>query len=77
MATTSTWSPVDDETYDLLQTLTSKLEAIELYQQYEEDSEGEAQTLFQEIADQDRRTAERIVSLLRTKFGEMETGATR
>jgi hypothetical protein len=78
MATTSTtWSPVDDETYDLLQTLTSKLEAIELYQTYGEDSEGEAQTLFQEMADQDRKYSERIVAMLRDRFGQMETGTGR
>jgi hypothetical protein len=78
MATTSsTWSPVDDETYDLLQTLTSKLEAIELYQQYEEDSEGEVQSLFQEMAEQDRRSAERIVGFLRDRFSAMETGQGR
>lgn len=75
MATT-TGSPVDDETYDLLQTLTSKLEAIELYQQYEEDSQGDAQTLFQEMAEQDRQYTERIVSLLRDRLGS-GNGSTR
>ena len=69
----SAGSPVDDETYDLLQTLTSKLEAIELYQQYEEDSQGDAQTLFQEMAEQDRRSAERIVALLRDRFAAVDT----
>jgi hypothetical protein len=78
MATTSsTWSPVDDETYDLLQTLTSKLEAIELYQTYEEDSEGEAQTLFREMAEQDRRFSERIVGMLRERFAARDLGSAR
>ena len=36
-STTTTESPVDDATYDLLQALTSKLEAIEAYQMYAED----------------------------------------
>ena len=37
--TTPSWSPVDDATYDLLQGLTSKLEAIEAYQMYAEDED--------------------------------------
>ncbi len=77
MATTSsTWSPVDDATYDLLQTLTSKLEAIELYQQYGEDCEGDARTLFEEMAEQDRKYSERIVSLLRDRFANLGGGGT-
>ena len=77
MATTSsTWSPVDDETYDLLQTLTSKLEAIELYQQYEEDCQGDARTLFEEMAEQDRKYSERIVALLRDRFAAIAGGGT-
>jgi len=64
-------SPVDDETYDLLQTLTTKLEAIELYEQYEEDSSGDAQQVFRDLARQDRENAERIVGLLRDRFAGM------
>jgi hypothetical protein len=68
-------SPVDDATYDLLQTLTSKLEAIELYQQYAEDSDGEVRTLFEDMEQQDRSYTERIVELLRERFGETATTA--
>ena len=35
-------SPVDDVTYDLLQALTSKLEAIEAYQMYADDGSESA-----------------------------------
>jgi rubrerythrin len=62
-------SPVDDETYDLLQTLTSKLEAINAYQQYEEDAQGEARTIFRDMAQQDREHAQRLVGLLRDRLG--------
>jgi rubrerythrin len=62
-------SPVDNETYDLLQTLTSKLEAIETYQRYEQDAQGQAKQLIQEIAAQDRQHAERLVALLRDRLG--------
>ena len=61
--------PVDNETYDLLQTLTSKLEAIELYRKYEQDSQGDARACFQDLARQDREAAERIMSLLKHRLG--------
>ena len=61
--------PVDNETYDLLQTLTSKLEAIELYRKYEQDSQGDAKACFQELARQDRDAAERIMGLLSERLG--------
>ena len=58
--------PVDDETYNLLQTLVSKLEALDAYRTYLEDSEGEAATLYQELAQSDYQQAERILGLLKT-----------
>jgi hypothetical protein len=61
-------SPIDDETYDLLQTLTSKLEAIDAYQKYEEDATGEARTVFRDMAEQDRENAQRLVELLRERL---------
>lgn len=60
-------SPVDNYTYDLLQALTSKLEAIEAYEMYAED-EGDAK-LFEELADQDRQQAERLLGELRRRLG--------
>ncbi len=48
-------SPIDNQTYNLLQILTSKLEAVEAYNIYEEDMEGEAAELMNRIADDDRR----------------------
>jgi hypothetical protein len=62
-------SPVDDETYDLLQTLTSKLEALETYSKYEADTQGDAKQALQEIAEQDRQHAERLVGLLAGRLG--------
>jgi len=57
-------SPVDDYTYDLLQALTSKLEAIEAYEMYAEDETGVGDGLFEELAQQDRRHAERLLEAL-------------
>lgn len=61
-------SPVDDQLYDLLQVLTSKCEAIEAYAKYEQDADGDAKQLFQEMAREDARHAERLLEALRTKL---------
>lgn len=50
-------SPVDNRTYNLLQMLVSKLEAIEAYEIYMEDLEGQEQQLVQRLQDQDRQAA--------------------
>ena len=61
-------SPVSDLTYDLMQALTSKLEAIEAFEMYREDATGDAQRLFDEMLDDDRRHAERLLDLLRSEL---------
>ena len=48
-------SPIDNQTYNLLQILTSKLEAVEAYNIYDEDMEGDAAELVNRIAADDRR----------------------
>ncbi|MBA2253948.1 MAG: hypothetical protein H0W07_02375 [Chloroflexi bacterium] len=60
--------PVDDETYNLLQTLVSKLEALDAYRTYLEDSEGDTASLYEELARSDYAQAERILALLRPKL---------
>ena len=61
-------SPIDDQLYDLLQTLTSKCEAIETYAKYEDDATGDAKQVFQEIARDDVRHAERLLEVLKTQL---------
>ena len=61
-------SPVDDQLYDLLQALVSKCEAIEAYAKYEEDAEGDAKGLFQELARDDTRHAERLLETLKDRL---------
>ena len=61
-------SPIDDQLYDLLQTLTSKCEAIETYAKYEDDASGDAKQVFQEIARDDIRHAERLLEVLRKQL---------
>jgi hypothetical protein len=62
-------SPVDDQTYDLLQALVSKCEAIEAYAKYEQDSDDEGRNLFQQLGQQDASAAEQILEALRGKIG--------
>lgn len=61
-------SPVDDQTYDLLQTLVSKCEAIEAYAKYEEDADEQNRGMFQELAQEDARMAERVLEALRKQL---------
>jgi hypothetical protein len=61
-------SPVSDVTYDLMQALTSKLEAIEAYEMYREDADGYVRDLFNDLLDEDRRQAERLLEALRNEL---------
>ena len=65
-STTTTESPVDDATYDLLQALTSKLEAIEAYQMYAED-EG-VRDLFERLGRDEVEHAEALRQALRERL---------
>ena len=61
-------SPVDDATYNLLQALTSKLEAIEAYEIYAQD---DPQGVFTELLSEERGHAERLLQALR---GQLTNG---
>jgi hypothetical protein len=61
-------SPVSDVTYDLMQALTSKLEAIEAFEMYREDAQGYVRQVFEDILDDDRRHAERLLDALRNEL---------
>ena len=65
-ATTPSNSPVDDATYDLLQALTSKLEAIEAYQMYAEDEE--VRDLFERLGRDEVEHAEALLAALRERL---------
>jgi hypothetical protein len=56
-------SPVDDRTYNVMQALVSKLEAIEAYEVYAEDEGGQ---LFQELLTEERQHAQRLLDELRS-----------
>jgi len=61
-------SPVSDVTYNLMQALTSKLEAIEAYQKYSQDADARNRQLFDELLDEDRRQADRLLEALREEL---------
>ena len=59
---TNSGYPVDNNTYNLMQALVSKLEAIEVYRKYERDGNQE---LFQELIREDSQHAERLLEALK------------
>jgi hypothetical protein len=59
----ATATPVDNRTYNVMQALVSKLEAIEAYRKYSEDQGGE---LFADLIAEEVRHAERLVEELRS-----------
>ena len=62
---TVTASPVDDATYNLLQALTSKLEALEAYEMYEsQDDTG----IFSQLLEEDREHAQMLYDALRERM---------
>jgi hypothetical protein len=64
----TTESPVDNPTYNLLQTLTSKLEALDAYRIYERDAEGKESSIYRELAEQDRRAAEKLLEAVKERL---------
>ena len=62
--------PIDNETYNVLQTLASKLEALDAYRTYEKDMTGEDSQLFRELAQQDMQHAQRLVDALRRRLSQ-------
>ena len=58
-------SPVDDETYNILMALTSKLEAIDTYRVYADDGQAD---LWKSLAEDERRHADRLFQALRQRI---------
>jgi hypothetical protein len=57
--------PVDNNTYNLIQMTASKLESIEVYQKYQKDADQQTRGLLQQLLEDDRRHAERLIDALR------------
>ncbi|MFO7531647.1 MAG: hypothetical protein R6W93_04240 [Candidatus Limnocylindrales bacterium] len=59
-------SPVDNHTYNVLQALTSTLEAVAAYERYREDGGGD---LFDRLLQEEGQHAELLLAELRTLLG--------
>jgi len=59
----ATGSPVDNHTYDVVQALTSTLEAIEAYGRYQADDRS---GLFERLARDERQHADELLEELRS-----------
>ena len=57
-------SPVDNQTYNLLQMLVSKLEAVEAYAIYMEDFDETALVVAERIQQEDRAHVDELMKLL-------------
>jgi hypothetical protein len=67
-------SPVDNHTYNVLQALTSTLEAVAAYERYREDGGGD---LFDRLLQEEGQHAELLLAELRTLLGSAGEGASR
>jgi hypothetical protein len=61
--------PVDDATYNLMVTLTEKLQALKTYEMYSKDVGGREQELYRELIEEDTRHAQRIYEVLQERLG--------
>ena len=60
-----TTSPVDNGTYNVMQALVSKLEAIEAYGRYAKDDGGD---IFRELLEEERDHADRLLERLKERI---------
>ena len=67
--------PVDNNTYNLLQIVTSKLEAVEAYQRYLKDADDQTRSFLEECLRSDRQTVRQALELLRTSLAGDRTMA--
>ena len=61
--------PIDNGTYNLLVTLTEKLQALETYRTYSKDVSGSELELYKQLIDEDTRHAQQIYEVLRERIG--------
>ena len=69
--------PVDNATYNLLQTLTSKLEAIEAYGKYGADADSELSSFFEECKRSDEQSVQRLLEILAARLSARQPVGSR
>ena len=62
--------PVDNATYNLLQSLVSKLEALDTYRTYLGDASGEDASLFRQLIHEDRAHADQLLQVVRRRLSQ-------
>jgi hypothetical protein len=60
--------PVDNNTYNLMQVMVSKLESIEAYQKYMNDGDQKSKELFQQFLEQDRADVHKLMEALKASM---------
>lgn len=57
--------PVDNNTYNLMQALVSKLEALEVYRKYEKDADERSRGVWGTLIQEDTRHAQELLRVLK------------
>lgn len=57
--------PVDNNTYNLMQVIVSKLESIEAYNKYMKDASGQTRGIFEELVRQDTQAVHKLMDALK------------
>jgi maltooligosyltrehalose synthase len=62
------YSPVDNNTYNLLQALVSKLEALAAYRTYEQDADQQTKQVFQQLIQEDQQHAQQLLQAVKQQL---------
>ena len=57
--------PVDNNTYNLIQMLASKLEALEVYQKYQKDADQQSRPMIDQLIQEDEQHASQLYDTLK------------
>ncbi|MDQ6669411.1 MAG: hypothetical protein M3069_01375 [Chloroflexota bacterium] len=62
------YSPIDNNTYNLLQALVSKLEALAAYRTYEQDADAQGKQVFQQLIQEDQQHAQQLLQAVKQQL---------
>ncbi len=68
MATEQGQYPVDNNTYNLMQMVTAKLEALEVYRKYQKDADQQTRPIFDQLIREDEQHAKMLFDVLKQKI---------
>lgn len=67
-STSQGYSPIDNNTYNLLQALVSKLEALAAYHTYEQDADQQGKQVFQQLIQEDQQHAQQLLQAVKQQL---------